>query len=145
VLGTAAKIRNGASKTTSKIDDENRIEKQFLSSQAFHRTLDGHVREITEGEQFEPRILEYFVPVTQESYRLYPAQITMNSGTEQLNADQNQNENDHQNQSEQRTELDLAPSLNLAAAIARAKEKTKFLHTKDRGRKTSWQPNSSVD
>jgi hypothetical protein len=42
-------------------------------------------------------ILESFDPTTQESYRLHPAQITINSGTEQLNADQNQNENDHQN------------------------------------------------
>jgi hypothetical protein len=87
VLGTAAEIRNGASKTTSEIDDENWIEKQFLSSQAFHGTPDGRVQEITAAEQFEPRILEYFVPVTQESYLLYSAQITTNSGTEQLNAD----------------------------------------------------------
>jgi hypothetical protein len=30
-----------------KIDDENRIEKQFISSQVFHRTTGGRIQEIT--------------------------------------------------------------------------------------------------
>jgi hypothetical protein len=68
-------------------------------------------------EQFEPGILESFDPATQESYQLHPTQIIINSGTEQLKADQNQNENVHQNQSEQQSELDPVPSLNLAATI----------------------------
>jgi hypothetical protein len=53
----------------SKIDDKNWIEKQFISSQVFHQTLGGHGQETTAGEQFKPRILESFDPVTQESYR----------------------------------------------------------------------------
>jgi hypothetical protein len=35
------------------IDDENRIEKQFLSSQVFRQTAGGRVQEITVEEQFE--------------------------------------------------------------------------------------------
>jgi hypothetical protein len=65
--------RNGASKTTREIDDKNRFEKQFISSQAFHRTPGRRVRETTAGERFEPRILESLDPVTQESNRLQPA------------------------------------------------------------------------
>jgi hypothetical protein len=68
-LGTATEPRNGASKTTCEIDDKNRLEKQFISSQAFHRTPGGRVREITTGEQFKPRNLESFDPTTQELYR----------------------------------------------------------------------------
>jgi hypothetical protein len=37
-LGITAETRNGASKTTCEIDDKNRIEEQFISSQVFHRT-----------------------------------------------------------------------------------------------------------
>jgi hypothetical protein len=55
-----------AGKTTSEINDKNQIEKRFISSQAFHRTSGGHVREITAGERFEPRILKSFDPATQE-------------------------------------------------------------------------------
>jgi hypothetical protein len=33
-----------------KIDDENRIEEQFISSQAFHRTPGGRIQQITTGE-----------------------------------------------------------------------------------------------
>jgi hypothetical protein len=44
-----------------------------MSSQAFHRTPGGHVRETTAGEQFEPRILKSFDSTTQEQYRLPPA------------------------------------------------------------------------
>jgi hypothetical protein len=58
--------RNNASKTTSDIDNKNRIKEQFRSSQAFHQTP---------GVQFEPRNLESFDPVTQELYRLLPATI----------------------------------------------------------------------
>jgi hypothetical protein len=43
---------NGASKTPCEIDDKIRIEKQFISSQAFHRTPGLRVREITAGVQF---------------------------------------------------------------------------------------------
>jgi hypothetical protein len=48
----------------SKIDDKNRIEEQFIFSQAFHGTPGGHVRKTTTREQFEPRILESFDTVT---------------------------------------------------------------------------------
>jgi hypothetical protein len=58
--------RNGASKTTSEIDNENRIEKQFMSSHIFHRTPDGRVQKITVKEQFKPRILELFDPIAKE-------------------------------------------------------------------------------
>jgi hypothetical protein len=57
--------QNGASKTTQEINDKNRLEKQFISSQAFHRTPGGRVRETTAGELFRPRILETFDPVAQ--------------------------------------------------------------------------------
>jgi hypothetical protein len=62
--------RNGASKTTREIDDKNRLKKQFISSQVFHQTPDGRVQKISVEEQFEPRILESFDPVTQELYRI---------------------------------------------------------------------------
>jgi hypothetical protein len=61
--------------TTSEIDDKNRIEEQFISSQVFHRTLGGRVQKTTAGEKFEPRNLESFNPVTQELYRFLPATI----------------------------------------------------------------------
>jgi hypothetical protein len=35
-LGTAAETHSSASESTCKIDDKNRIEEQFISSQAFH-------------------------------------------------------------------------------------------------------------
>jgi hypothetical protein len=69
MLGSTTETWNGASKTTSEIDDENQIKKQFISSQVFHRTPGGRVQEITVGERFEPRILESFGPVTQELYQ----------------------------------------------------------------------------
>jgi hypothetical protein len=59
--------QNGASKTMCEIDDKDRLEKQFISSQSFHRTTGGRVREITAGERFEPQTLESFDPLTQES------------------------------------------------------------------------------
>jgi hypothetical protein len=46
-----------------------------MSTQAFHRTAGGRVRETTAGEQFEQRILESFDPMTQELYQLLPAMI----------------------------------------------------------------------
>jgi hypothetical protein len=58
--------RNDAGKTMCEIDDKNWIEERFISSQAYHRTPGGRVREITAGEQFEPRILKSFDPATQE-------------------------------------------------------------------------------
>jgi hypothetical protein len=64
-LGTAMETQNGASKTIREIYDKNRLEKQFISSQAFHRTPGGRVRETTVGERFRPRILETFDPVAQ--------------------------------------------------------------------------------
>jgi hypothetical protein len=66
MLGSATKIRNGASKTTSEIDDENQIKKQFISSHAFHRTSGGHVQKIIVKKRFEPRILKLFDPATQK-------------------------------------------------------------------------------
>jgi hypothetical protein len=69
------KIRNGASKTTSEIDDKNRIEEQFIFSQVFHRTPGGRIQETTAGERFEPQNLESFGPVTQEVYRLLSTMI----------------------------------------------------------------------
>jgi hypothetical protein len=38
--------QNGASKASCKIDDKNRLEKQFISSQAFHRTPGERVQEL---------------------------------------------------------------------------------------------------
>jgi hypothetical protein len=53
----------------SKIDDRKQFEKQFISSQTFHRTTGGRVWETTTGEQFKPQILESFDPTTQEYKR----------------------------------------------------------------------------
>jgi hypothetical protein len=60
---------NGASKTSCEIDDRNQLEKYFISSQAFHRTTSGRVREITAGERFESQILESFGSVTRDQDR----------------------------------------------------------------------------
>jgi hypothetical protein len=68
-LGTATEIQIGVSKNTCEIDDKNRIKEQFISSQLFYRTTGGHVQKIITKEQFEPRILESFDPVTQEYNR----------------------------------------------------------------------------
>jgi hypothetical protein len=75
MLETTAETLNDASKTTSKIDDENRIEKQFMSSQAFHRTPGGRVRETIVEEQFKPQIIESFDPMTEELYQHLPVII----------------------------------------------------------------------
>jgi hypothetical protein len=77
------KTQNGASKTTCEIHDKKSTQKQFISSQAFYRTPGGRVREITAGEQFEPRILKSFDPVTQELYRLLPATIDTQQNNDQ--------------------------------------------------------------
>jgi hypothetical protein len=57
------------------INNKNRIGEQFISSQVFHRTPDGHVRKITAEEQFKPRILKSFDLVNQELYQHLPATI----------------------------------------------------------------------
>jgi hypothetical protein len=59
--------------TSCKINDKNQLKKQFISSQAFHRTPGVRAQEITVGDRFEPRILESFDPVTQEHNRASPA------------------------------------------------------------------------
>jgi hypothetical protein len=48
------KTQNSASKTSGEIDDKNQLKKQFISSQAFHRTPGVRAREITAGDRFEP-------------------------------------------------------------------------------------------
>jgi hypothetical protein len=53
------------------IDNKNQIEKQFISSQAFHQTAGGRVQKLTVGERFEPRILDSFDPVTQKQYWVF--------------------------------------------------------------------------
>jgi hypothetical protein len=55
-----------------KTDDENRLEEQFISSQAFHQILGGHVREITAGVQLRLRKLELFDPIARDQHRLTP-------------------------------------------------------------------------
>jgi hypothetical protein len=75
MLGTVAKTRNGAIENACEIDDTNQNKTQFVSSQTFHRTPDGRVQETTVGERFNPRTLESFDPVTQETYRRSPAMI----------------------------------------------------------------------
>jgi hypothetical protein len=70
-LGIATKARKNASKTTREINDKNRLKKQFISFQAFHRTPGGRVQKITMEERFKPRILVSFDPVTQEQYRVH--------------------------------------------------------------------------
>jgi hypothetical protein len=48
---------------------QNSTQRQFNSSQAFHRTPGGRVRETTAGERFRPRILKLFDPAAQETYQ----------------------------------------------------------------------------
>jgi hypothetical protein len=64
-LETAAETWNGA----SKIDDKNWIKEQFISSQAFHRTPSGRVRETTAGERLELGNLELFDQELQNNTR----------------------------------------------------------------------------
>jgi hypothetical protein len=44
---------------------EKSSQKQFISSQVFHRTPGGRVQKTTAGERFRPQILETFDPVAQ--------------------------------------------------------------------------------
>jgi hypothetical protein len=55
-----------------------------MSSRIFHRTTGGRVRENTVEEQFKPRTLKSFNPVTQESYRTSPASTL--SKSEKINS-----------------------------------------------------------
>jgi hypothetical protein len=59
------KARKNASKTTRGINDKNSTQKQFISSQTFHRTPGGRVRKTIVEEQFRPQILETFDLVAQ--------------------------------------------------------------------------------
>jgi hypothetical protein len=68
-LGTVAETWIGASKNTSDINDNNRIKEQFISSQAFHQTPGGRIREITIWVQLELENLEFFDPAAQEQHR----------------------------------------------------------------------------
>jgi hypothetical protein len=68
-LGTAVETKNGANKTTSEIDDKNRIEEKFISSRSFHQTTGERVQETTTGEQFKPRNIKSFDPTTKKLYR----------------------------------------------------------------------------
>jgi hypothetical protein len=44
------------------IDNKNQIKEQFISSQAFHRTTGGRIREITTEAQLVLENLELFDP-----------------------------------------------------------------------------------
>jgi hypothetical protein len=57
-LGTVTKTRRDANNTTQEIVNKDLTQKQFISSQAFHRTLGGRVRETTTEEQFRPQLFE---------------------------------------------------------------------------------------
>jgi hypothetical protein len=59
------KTRRAANKITQEIDNKDSTQKQFISSQTFHRTLGGRVRETAAGEQFRTQILETIDPVAQ--------------------------------------------------------------------------------
>jgi hypothetical protein len=60
---------NSTNKITCEAGNKNRLKKQYMPSEAFHRTSGGHVREITVRVQFEPLNLESFDPVTQDYNR----------------------------------------------------------------------------
>jgi hypothetical protein len=64
-----------------KINDKIRIEKQFISSQAFHRTPYGRVRETAVWERLELENLKIFDLVAEEQHRLPPARIITPSKT----------------------------------------------------------------
>jgi hypothetical protein len=59
-----------------------------MSSQIFHRTPSGRVQKITVEEQFEPRILESFGPVTQEQIPASPATIHTHESEEKSKLDE---------------------------------------------------------
>jgi hypothetical protein len=96
----------------SKIDDKNRIEEQFIFSQAFHGTPGGHVRETTTREQFEPRILESFDTVTQELHQQLPAMIHKNS--DNTNTEKNEVENEQKTGATPATEPKKASCLRMS-------------------------------
>jgi hypothetical protein len=54
------------------ITDKNWIKEQYISSQVFHQTPDGRVREIIVRERLKPQILKSFDPMTQKLYRPPP-------------------------------------------------------------------------
>jgi hypothetical protein len=57
-LGTVPRIRRGANKITQEIDNKRLDSKQFISSQAFLRTIGERVRGTAAGEQSRPQLLE---------------------------------------------------------------------------------------
>jgi hypothetical protein len=59
------KARKDASKITRGINDKNSTQKQFISSQIFHRTPGERVQKTIVEEQFRPQILETFDLVAQ--------------------------------------------------------------------------------
>jgi hypothetical protein len=87
------------------IGNKNRLEKQYMPSEAFHRTPDGRIKEIIAEVRFGLGNLESFNPVTQDTDRLQPAanQITTKSWTLL-----------HQRQNE---ELQTEPSENQTGAL----------------------------
>jgi hypothetical protein len=93
-LGTVAETWNSASKTTCEINDKNRIEEQFISSQTFQRTPGGRVRDITARVQFKVWNIKSFNPMTQEfkptspcsdSHTTQPSQCQNSTSSEQGN------------------------------------------------------------
>jgi hypothetical protein len=62
--------RNSTNQITCEVGNKNQLEKQYMPSEAFHRTTDGRVREITARVQFEPLNLESFDPVTHPPARI---------------------------------------------------------------------------
>jgi hypothetical protein len=56
--------RNSTNQITCEVGNKNQLEKQYMPSEAFHRTTDERVREITVRVRFEPLNLESFDPVT---------------------------------------------------------------------------------
>jgi hypothetical protein len=52
-LETAMETHINVDKTTCEINDKNRIEEEFISSQIFHRTPGGRIQKITTEERFE--------------------------------------------------------------------------------------------
>jgi hypothetical protein len=70
--------------------NKDSTQKQFISSQAFHRTLGGRVREPTVGERFRPRNLKTLDPTTQRYNRASPAIIHTQEYKERSSRDHQQ-------------------------------------------------------
>jgi hypothetical protein len=68
-LGIAAETWIDADKNTCETLEKNRIKTQFMSSQVFHRTSGGRIRETTIWAQLELENLDLFNPATQEFNR----------------------------------------------------------------------------